>query len=214
MNNGMSSTARVTDATSQPLTRFAVGAFLSASTLAAAPHSIIQFVQVQEGQTKQYLAGKCPKAITVDDSSTAIAGDSIDTRATVEVVMQLGHGTYFEDGIETAFSSKLLEAIRTGGSAFVEALHDFVMSGRADEEVAAEAFRWIGGMEDPRTHESRWRLLVSALRYPSLHLRDGAVMGLAAMGDRRSVAHLLKAFAAPWNHALAADIQRLVRLLQ
>jgi len=128
--------------------------------------------------------------------------------------MQLGRGVFFEDGIETAFSLKLLETIQCGGNPIIDARQDLVMSGRAEEGVAAEAFRWIGGLEDARTRDARWRLLIASLQYPSLVLRDGALMGLAALGDKRSLPYLSKALAKAENDILRTDIEALIQQLQ
>jgi hypothetical protein len=128
--------------------------------------------------------------------------------------MQAGHGVLFEDGVETTFSLKLLEAIRSGGNEFIHAVENYVMSGRADDYVAAEAFRWIGAIDDEKTKEARWRLLIMAFQYPSMTLRDGALMGLAAMNDRRALPYLSKGLTVRENEPLRRDIAALINQLQ
>ena len=154
-------------------------------------------------------------------SSPAAEGDSTDRSLLpvafthrIEEVMQLGHGIFFEDGVETLFSEKLVETMKKWGVPAVECLHNYVMSGRAEEEVAAEALRWVGGLRDVKTHEARWRFLIAALYFPSLALRDGALMGLAAMGEPRSLPFLERAQLLPANRPLRTDYEELIRQIQ
>lgn len=201
-----------TSSTKPPFTTMAMGLLISASTVLGGPDIPPRLIPVRTDQTRHHNIEDESGGFT--DSSTALVHSQPAASDLLENVMRLGHGVFFEDGVETVFSTILLETIRRGGNPIINALQNFVMAGRADEEVAAEAFRWIGGMDDARTYNARWQLLISALQYPSLALRDGALMGLAAMQDRRSLSYLRRALTKAENKSLRGDIEVLIRQLQ
>ena len=93
----------------------------------------------------------------------------------------------FEDGMETRFSRGMLAAIREHGSGAVEVMAYLIAYEKTTPEVASEALRWLGRCDDRETHRYRRWLLERSLTSASSVIRDGALIGLAALGDAHAV---------------------------
>lgn len=132
------------------------------------------------------------------EASTDIAmptrRDAETTDTMLTRVWSLGREEDFQDGVTSRFSRELETTVRDRGVDCVLAIHAAMISGRVPPGLLAEAFRWIGSMEEPATQSARRWLLEEALGDKDLRIRDGAVLGLQALGDplsRRSLAEAL-----------------------
>ena len=94
----------------------------------------------------------------------------------------------FHDGMDSRFSVRLHRIILDYGVDAVEALEG-VLDG-ANVEVAGEALRQAGYVDDAETHKARLSLLERALASPDVNIRDGASIGMEAMDDPAAVGSL------------------------
>jgi hypothetical protein len=69
-------------------------------------------------------------------------------------------------------------------------LSHLILAKDIDEEVASEALRWLGRMEDTKSYSKRLWLLERGLASPSPIIRDGAALGLASLDDRHAIPYL------------------------
>lgn len=99
----------------------------------------------------------------------------------------------FEDGMESEFSRSLVTLIEKYQDAALEVLTELIIGGNMNPEIASEALRWIGHIENPVTHRARLKLLEHGLFSPSARIRDGAILGLASMDDPRAMRSLEQA---------------------
>jgi hypothetical protein len=107
-------------------------------------------------------------------------------------LFERGSYEFFQDGIYSDFSRTLLKLLSQHGRDAVQAIAEYLFSGKAKPDVASEALRWVGDMNDSSTKSQRWHLLSHSLHHKSSKVRDGAILGFAALDDPR--AHgLLKA---------------------
>lgn len=114
----------------------------------------------------------------------------------VEEIRQLfamGKEEFFEDGMESAFSRNLLDLIEQYGDIAIEIIADLTIGEQVDTEVASEALRWIGQIENPLTHPLRRWLLERSLNSSSASVRDGAVLGLSFMDDPAAIPSIKRA---------------------
>ncbi len=116
---------------------------------------------------------------------------SIDRMALA--ICDAGRFEFFEDGHETDFSRRLVSFVTHYAAAAIEALSYLFLHGRTTPDVATEALRWLGNIEDTRTHMARRNLLEECLKCPSPLVRDGAALGLAFMDDPHALPPLTKA---------------------
>jgi hypothetical protein len=109
-------------------------------------------------------------------------------------IFALGKEVVFEDGMKSAFSSGLITFIKRYGNVAVEALADSIASYKVNLEIASEALRWVGQIENDATHQQRLRLLEHSLSSSSARIRDAASLGLAFMDDPHAIPYLEQAF--------------------
>jgi hypothetical protein len=79
-----------------------------------------------------------------------------------------------------------------GQDAF-RAIAQYVFSGSAKPDVVSEALRWLADFNDPSTLSQRWAILQRTLNNPSPQVRDGAILGFAALDDPAARPLLLNA---------------------
>jgi len=132
----------------------------------------------------------------------------------VERLFMAAKGEYFEDGMESPFSRGLLDVVRSGGACARELLTYWIVLEKTSPEVAAEALRWIGSMDDGPSYLFRRWLLERCLAMPSMAVRDGAAIGLAAMDDPHSAPFLAEAIAQEQQAELRDDLEEVLAQLR
>jgi len=98
-----------------------------------------------------------------------------------------GEEEVFEDGMESEFSRSLTSVIKQYGNDVVAVISNLILKEEVSPEVASEALRWMGQMDDPKTHASRLDLLKQSLSCSSAWVRDGASIGLACLDDPSAI---------------------------
>lgn len=126
-------------------------------------------------------------------NENGVGETSSDLQGALYSLFAAARDEVFEDGIENALSTGLMSLVHTGGNSAVSALVGIVQNPQVNPDVIAEALRWLGRMTDTATHMSRLRLLEQALSHSSGRVRDGAVIGLAYLDDRRAIPTLRNA---------------------
>ena len=97
-----------------------------------------------------------------------------------------GEETFF-DGMDSDFARNFKSMVRSYGHAAIDSIGRMIRSQRLDVEVAGEALRQIGSVDDVRSHRSRLALLLQALESPDPRLRDAASIGIATMDDPTAI---------------------------
>jgi hypothetical protein len=132
----------------------------------------------------------------------------------VEEAFQAAADEAWQPGVASAFSRTLLALVKDDGDAAVAALERFVMNGRADPDLVAEALRWLGHLEHEPTHDARLRLLLGCLKSPSSQVRDAAGLGLALLDDPAALPALREAVEHEASPDLRHDLQQAVEQLE
>jgi hypothetical protein len=96
----------------------------------------------------------------------------------------------FEDGMESDFSQNLSAFIKSFGHSAMEIIIPIMLSEQTNAEIASEAFRILGRLNNNTTYRERLWLLERGLYSASARVRDGAVLGLAFLNDPLAVAPL------------------------
>lgn len=120
----------------------------------------------------------------------------------------------FEDGMESAFSKRLLALIEKHGDLAVKVLSGLVHNKRTSSETASEALRWLGQMFHPASFKYRFWLLSNALTSSSLRVRDGALLGLSFMDTTKAIPVLEEAAVDEKCDELRDDIVALLDYLK
>ena len=86
--------------------------------------------------------------------------------------------------MDSVFSRELTVLVEKFKDKAIKFANEYIDSKEVDEEVASELLRQLGHSKHEHTHYSRLDLLVHGLKHESSMVRDGAILGLASMGDR------------------------------
>jgi hypothetical protein len=126
------------------------------------------------------------------ESSTADIERDPELLKQVEEVFKQGVSEFFQDGMFSHFSRSLLAVLAQHGRAAFRAIAEYVFSGSGNADVVSEALRWLADFDDPATLPQRWAILQRTLQDRSPRVRDGAILGFAALDDPRARSLLLK----------------------
>jgi hypothetical protein len=118
-----------------------------------------------------------------------VAADSLPAEVDPMLVEQIrqmferGASEFFEDGMDSSFARELVLSVIEHGNATIDAIAEYLFSSTANSDVGSEALRRIADVEDRRSLASRWALLQRSLKHRSSRVRDGAILGFAALDD-------------------------------
>lgn len=127
------------------------------------------------------------------EASTMPSPQSEAIGQAVEALFDAGAEEFFEDGTESGFSKGLTSIILSHGNAAIDVLSDIILGSRVNPDVASEALRSLGRIEQPPTHRNRLGVLARALQSSDPQVRYGAALGLASMDDPQAIAFLARA---------------------
>lgn len=145
---------------------------------------------------------------------TALVELAREAEQRIELLLTSARDEAFEDGVESEFSRGLTDAVRLYGLDAVKAIGRFLTTGKANAEVAGEALRRLGMMEDNSTHVARRKLLEGCLISESAGIRDAAALGLSFMDDPKSIGALEKSVAREKCQELREDLVRVLDQLE
>jgi len=143
---------------------------------------------------------------TVTESGTTAFECQPEVLEQVRELFNQGASEFFEDGIHSVFSRRLLALVAIQGRVAFRAISEYLLTGDTDPDVVSEALRWLADFNDPTTLTDRWSILQRTLRDRSPRVRDGAILGFAALDDPRALPVLLEAR----EHERVAELRRLI----
>jgi hypothetical protein len=169
--------------------------------------------QPKAAPTKNGLALVLPD-FRSDSSEQGIRSAEVLLEIAIDSIFHRWARTRFEDGVLSHFSIALIELINAFGNEAVEAIASKVLNRTTNPESAAEALRWIGRIDDRKTHGMRKWLLTSSLFSSSPRVRDGAVLGLGSMDDKNTLSAVQAAARVEQSKWLKDDMCALIAQLQ
>lgn len=120
----------------------------------------------------------------------------------------------FEDGMDSDFSRNLSDFIVSFGHSAMEAIIPIMLSEHTNTEIASEAFRILGRLNNKVTYRDRLWLLERGLYSSSARVRDGAVLGLAFLNDSLAIPPLKSAIEREPNLDLRKDMEQILAQLE
>ena len=127
------------------------------------------------------------------ESGTAEAECDPELVRQVREIFERGANEFFEDGMHSRFSRALLGTLTRHGRPAFKAVEWYLFSTSANSDVVSEALRWLADFRDPSTLTERWTILQRTLHDRSPRVRDGAILGFAALDDARALPLLIQA---------------------
>lgn len=132
----------------------------------------------------------------------------------IETLFEAAKEQYFEDGIESEFSRQLVHLVKKYGNDAVEGIGDLIINERVNPEIASEALRWLGHMDDPVAYHHRLHLLERSLYGSAAWVRDGAALGLAFLDDPHAIPYLKQAISRERCTELRKDMEQVLIQLE
>jgi hypothetical protein len=155
-----------------------------------------------------------PAPVTLSDAQTGFDAFDADSVQGLQTMFREAREYRFEDGMESPFSAELSALVEHDGNRAVQALAGLLIGELIDAEVAAEALRWLGLINDPETADTRRWLLERCLWLSSARVRDGALLGLAFMDEADSLPSLMRAMQREVVPELRDDMQQVIAQLE
>lgn len=126
------------------------------------------------------------KRFEVAESGTAVLESDPELVNQVKDLFDQGASQFFEDGVHSAFSRSLLLMLAEHGRMAFMAIAEYLFSANVKPDIVSEALRWLADFSDPGTLVECWSILQRTLRDRSPRVRDGAILGFAALDDPRA----------------------------
>jgi len=132
----------------------------------------------------------------------------------LSLVFELALEEEFEDGTDSNFSRALDAFSQIYGNAAISALENILDSGQTNSEVAGEALRWLGKVQDDQSKIYRLTILRKSLKSSSVRQRYAAALGLAAMDDPSAIPFLSDAVENEEHDKIRKHFQLVLEQLQ
>jgi hypothetical protein len=114
------------------------------------------------------------------------------------------------DGMTIRLGKNITSVVEKYSSSAIDVLAAIVSSENPPAEVLSHVLRWLGRMKHPTSFRKRLWLLRLSLRSPSAVIRDGAALGLAALGSRLAIPSLRAAIERERIPSLRSDLQQVL----
>jgi len=147
------------------------------------------------------------------ESSTAEVPSDPELLKEIADVFEQGASEFFQDGMHSQFSRSLISILTQHGRAAFQAIGEYIFSGDGNPDVVSESLRWLSDFDDPATLPQRWAILERTLTDHSPRVRDGAILGFAALDDPRARPLLLETQSSEQIPELRRLIQQVVKQL-
>ena len=174
----------------------------------------VRAVQTFSASTQPVKALKASQRRKPVGASTEFYEPSDALYSKTEAIFWTAKGEIFEDGMESAFSRKLSYFVKRYSEDALEAITCLIVHEKVDPEIAGEALRWLGRVDHAESYEYRRWLLERSLSLSSTRVRDGAILGLASMDDRRAIPYLKIAIKKEQCSELKADMESVLEQLE
>ena len=153
--------------------------------------------------------------VPITDSSTTDKREiATVTRSQARALFISARDLFFEDGIENDFSKGLFKIIQTFGTEVMPEISRLILSKEVNADVAAEALRWLGLIDDSNSYAFRLWILEECLISSSARVRDAAAVGLSYLDDPHATEPLRKAIGREDYEELRADMRQVLNQLE
>lgn len=146
--------------------------------------------------------------------STGRRAPASDLENRIRALFEPAKEEIFEEGMESDFTRGLSRLMAERGAEAIAALTRLIESEDKNDEIAAEALRWVGRFDHPSSYEARLSLLERSLGDASARVRDAASVALASMDDERAVPALRTAIAREKYAELREDMEQILAQLE
>lgn len=119
-----------------------------------------------------------------------------------------------EDGMTSDLGDKIIRLVKVHKDLATHLLAAIIHSKQVPPDALSHALRWIGRMKDDKTFHERLWLLRNCLKSSSPIIRDGAALGLAALGSPQAIPSLRQAIKNEKLPSLRLDLVQVLNRLE
>jgi hypothetical protein len=119
-----------------------------------------------------------------------------------------------DDGMTLQLGAQIATCLNDFGDPALEDFARLALRGTAPPAALSHAMRWIARLSDPSSAPERVLMLARSLEAPSDVVRDGAALGLVALGDPAAIFALDAAIDRETNTSLRKDLQQAAAYLR
>jgi hypothetical protein len=167
---------------------------------------------LEDSSTSNITSGRFSQATL--GSSTADREIDEDLLREIGNLFDQGSGEFFQDGVSTRFSRALTNLLRKHGREAFRAMADYLASSPPAPDIVSEALRWLADINDASVLSQQWFILEQSLKDRSPRVRDGAILGFAALDNAGAKKLLLSARDAEQIEELRVLIDQAVAQLE
>ncbi|HIJ70521.1 MAG TPA: HEAT repeat domain-containing protein [Planctomycetes bacterium] len=176
---------------------------------------LINVERSEEGAISETESRKIEKTPCVMRKEVIVSeGEVGELKERVGRVFGMGAEESFEDGMISKFSSEICSLVINKGDFAILEISHLILKEKVAPELASEALRWLGRVDDDNTYSSRSWLLQRSLGCSSAYVRDGAALGIASMNDTRAIQSLEKAIECEKYAELKKDLEEVLAQLK
>jgi hypothetical protein len=161
---------------------------------------------------QEFLATRLPNTSILGESILhsfdVLSGISSAVGKATAAVFASGSEEVLEDGVESSFARDLEALLRAHGHSALLAVEDLIRAPETNKELAFEATRMLGSVDDAKSHDLRRKFLEELLDSAVARLRHAAASGLAAMDDPASLSAIERAAVKESNGLLRKYLAR------
>lgn len=153
-----------------------------------------------------------------ESTSEQVGGAAVEVelqiRSTLMAAFAIAAEEIFEDGMDSVFSHSIHSSIWDFGEIAVSTIDAILRLQDINGEVAGEALRQLGLVEDLRTQRSRLSIIANKLDSADPRLRDAALLGLEFLDDPVAIPYLQRAVERENIPVLRMEIQQVLDQLR
>jgi hypothetical protein len=127
------------------------------------------------------------------ENATVQPEESQELSLAITIMFDTSKYEHFENGFESELARTIIALVTQHGNAAVIEIAYHIISNQVNAEVASEALRCLGDMTHSSSYDSRLWLLEYSLQNSSAMVRDGAILGLASLGDCHAMKYIQQA---------------------
>jgi hypothetical protein len=151
--------------------------------------------------------------LTLDHPENAISTQERRERSILDV-LRSQPSEEFLDGMTLHLGSQIAACITDLGQSVLADLARIALRDEADPDALSHAMRWVGRLADPQSFQERLLALTRSLEAPSDIVRDGAALGLVALGSPAAIPALDAAVGRESNASLQEDLRQAATYLR
>ena len=140
--------------------------------------------------------------------------EMVDLNTRIQDAFKEARREHFEDGYNSRFGSTLQQIIEFDGLDALSEIHRIIGCPITQAETSRQALLAIASVRSPGTANTRRKIAEACLTHRNSTVRDGAVLALSQLRDRKSIDALKHALGQENVREMATDLRQAIEELE